>query len=211
MNLYEVLGVGSDASARDIKAAYRRLCKSAHPDVGGNAEAFTRIKTAYDVLSDAARRKRYDDTGAFDDKTHANPDQGALTIISNMLSFVLTDAAVDPTMRNVVKDMTETLRARMVEINKDLQKAERGLRNVQKLRKRFSRKSGGDNVFEGMLSFNEEMARKGIEAANAAIKDHHRAIEILADYEYRRDQPPEQIFPSMFSGQTTSASSVFGW
>lgn len=60
---YEVLGVSRDASADDIKKAYRRLARELHPDVNPSEEASERFKAvthAYDVLSDPAQRERYD-------------------------------------------------------------------------------------------------------------------------------------------------------
>jgi curved DNA-binding protein len=66
-NLYEILGVSRSASADDIKKAYRRLAKKYHPDVNpGNKpaeEKFKEVTAAFEVLSDAKKRKLYDEFG----------------------------------------------------------------------------------------------------------------------------------------------------
>src|SRR6201746_1424533 len=65
---YEVLGVSCDASDAEIKKAFRGLARELHPDVTGHdpeAEArFKEAAEAYEVLSDAERRRTYDQYGA---------------------------------------------------------------------------------------------------------------------------------------------------
>ena len=69
---YEVLGLQKGASDDEIKKAYRRLAKSCHPDLHPNDAAceakFKELGEAYEVLSDADKRAKYDQFGhaAFD-------------------------------------------------------------------------------------------------------------------------------------------------
>ena len=64
---YGILGVPRNASEKDIKAAFRRLARKYHPDVNPNdksAEArFKEISEAQEVLTDADKRKLYDQYG----------------------------------------------------------------------------------------------------------------------------------------------------
>ena len=57
---YQILGVNRDASADEIKRAYRKLASQHHPDKGGDTALFQEIQTAYDTLSDPQRRQQYD-------------------------------------------------------------------------------------------------------------------------------------------------------
>ncbi|GGK79961.1 chaperone protein DnaJ 1 [Planomonospora parontospora subsp. parontospora] len=68
---YAVLGVPKSATAEEIKKAYRKLARQYHPDANpgdsGTSEStakFKEVSEAYDVLSDAKRRKEYDEARA---------------------------------------------------------------------------------------------------------------------------------------------------
>lgn len=64
---YEILGVSRDADSNTIKSAYRKLARKYHPDVNKTKEAeekFKDINEAYEVLSDKAKRQRYDSLGS---------------------------------------------------------------------------------------------------------------------------------------------------
>lgn len=65
---YKILGVSRDASAEDIKKAFRRLARKYHPDVSkesGAEEKFKDVNEAHDVLSDPEKRAAYDQLGAY--------------------------------------------------------------------------------------------------------------------------------------------------
>ena len=66
-DFYQVLGVPRDAADKDIRAAYRKLARKYHPDVNPNdraaEERFKEVTSAYEVLSDADKRRKYDKYG----------------------------------------------------------------------------------------------------------------------------------------------------
>ncbi|UNC93939.1 molecular chaperone DnaJ [Candidatus Contubernalis alkaliaceticus] len=71
---YEVLGLNRDASADEIKKAYRKFARKYHPDFNAgdeeSAKKFKEVKEAYDVLADSQKRAHYDQFG------HVDPNQG---------------------------------------------------------------------------------------------------------------------------------------
>src|SRR5436190_8468286 len=65
---YETLGVSKTASEDEMKSAFRKLERKYHPDVAKDKkqaeEKFKELNEAYEVLSDPAKRKKYDQLGA---------------------------------------------------------------------------------------------------------------------------------------------------
>ncbi len=64
-NYYELLGVKKDATADEVKKAFRKLARKHHPDAGGDEEKFKQINEAYEVLSDTEKRSQYDQYGQY--------------------------------------------------------------------------------------------------------------------------------------------------
>jgi len=60
-NHYELLGIDADATSDEIRRAYRRRAKAAHPDAGGDPAVFRQLLIAYETLIRVDRRRDYDD------------------------------------------------------------------------------------------------------------------------------------------------------
>ncbi len=94
---YKTLGVARDASAEDIKRAYRKLAREFHPDINkkpGAEARFKEIGEAHDVLKDPEKRAAYDQVGAgFQAGQEFRPPPGWDAGFEHGESFSDTDAA----------------------------------------------------------------------------------------------------------------------
>ena len=94
---YKIMGVARDASADDIKQAYRRLARKYHPDVSKEKDAEARFKEvgeAYEVLRDPEKRAAYDSLGSRPAGEEFRPppgwefEAGAAGLRRTLVSFV---------------------------------------------------------------------------------------------------------------------------
>src|SRR5437899_13030058 len=78
---YELLGVARKASAKDIRAAFRKLARKYHPDLNpgdkASEEKFKQLQEAYDVLSDSKKRQMYDQYGFYSENVPTGDYGGA--------------------------------------------------------------------------------------------------------------------------------------
>jgi hypothetical protein len=133
-NYYEILGVSHEASAQEIKKAYRALAKEHHPDMGGDAEKFKEIQQAFDILSDETKRARYD-AGESVEK-EINPREEA----AKMFLFQMFEEHVDkygpakdpfPIMKRTVKEQIKALNEEIKRQNDKKKKFTKVIANLE--------------------------------------------------------------------------------
>lgn len=199
MNLYDILGVDRDAGAARIRAAYRKLSSIHHPDVGGNADDFRKIKEAYDILRDEERRKRYDETGRTD-KSPVTPE-AIRNVMESMIIGVINherdDGSTDsPEWEDIKHKIILSIRASRREVVANIKSGEKKLARAKQLAKRFKPKQKADPV--------GEIFRDRIEAIETQLQSFRDALELsietekaFNEYDYEVEPGPEgQYDPS---------------
>jgi DnaJ-class molecular chaperone len=93
---YEVLGVGRDASEKEVKQAFRKLARELHPDVNDHdpaaEEKFKAAAEAYEVLSDAERRATYDRFGHEGLRSGGFPPGGGFATVEDIFQAFFGNA-----------------------------------------------------------------------------------------------------------------------
>merc|ERR1712137_5144 len=120
---YKLLGVDKKVDAKNLKKAWRKICRIHHPDRGGDLEKFKQCEQAYEVLSDPAKRELYDEGGVeavqrggtsptdiFDLFTNQGRKQEKKVFkphpIKKMLSLTLEDVFKGPTKKITISLLT---------------------------------------------------------------------------------------------------------
>ena len=187
---YDTLGVRKGATTDEIRKAYRRRAKQAHPDrQGGDHTAMVAINRAYETLTDPEKRARYDRTGD-DGPPPPSLDMRAMQLLSEMLVHHLQRLPEDA---DLLTSLRENIETNIRDLPNDIAQCEKVIASLEKRRKRFKLKKAAaaqhdfvDAVFErqlGALAEEKEHLR-----AHAEVLQ--RARVLLKNYTYQA--PPAQ-------------------
>jgi DnaJ-class molecular chaperone len=205
MNLYETLYLQKDATAAEIKAAYRSLAQQHHPDKGGDKAAFQAIQEAYAILSDDERRAEYDLTGQIRQQGPTLRER-AMGVISDIIGEVLDD--VDPDFDNVLQKAERIIKDGIANLVKQEAKltAQRG--KVEKAIKRTAAKEGKDDIVSHVLVHLLEKVDGPLKETVRNKAMCEMALTILQDHAYTVDLKPEKTAQgaSMFDNARANQS-----
>jgi len=188
VNLYEILKVMSDATAEQIKKAYRREAQKAHPDrEGGNQDKFHSIAVAYEVLSDPGRREKYDATGDIDEQPNAVEGK-----LAELFSALIDAGKFEG---DIVLTCRDHIKAAISQLNDQINKIT--LEN-EKLIKQLGRIASDDfNLYEQILQSKIDNFEKVIAQAIAERELLGDVIEALSHY---NDESPQIVTCAQFTG-----------
>jgi len=184
---YQELGVPRDASPEDVRRAYRKRRTKAHPDKGGSKEEFHAIQKSYEILSDAERRKRFDQTGDAETPV-SDPRELAMRDIAAMFLQLVNSSDVDHT--NIVELVKQNIELGVRERQGKITQIKTGIEKRERALKRIKRKTKGPNQFgiflqNDIAAHHQAIARLSGECDQAKIM-----LEMLAEYEYAADMAP---------------------
>lgn len=202
MNPYEVLGVPRDASTADIRKAYRRKAKTAHPDGGGSAEAFAEVERAMQVLTDPQKRLTFDQTGKVEEPAPDNEAARVLAVIQGMIAAAVARDA--PDYVDILAEMKNEVRRAQAEATAGKAERERKIVRLEKLAKRFTVKAG-TNMIARMIDTNIADCRRAIADIDQQLCVMDRVLAMLDDYQFAADPVPMARASHPFTQQDLAA------
>lgn len=193
MTLYEELSIPPTASLAEIKAAYRKRAKQTHPDNGGTHEKFNKTNRAYMILSNPARRSKYDATGDTEELLPDNAQAMALNVVVGFFAHVVQQYAMgggsDPTQVDLVAiaiKQFEMQIGEMLKKKKPMEQAGKVLRDIEKRLKNKKKKSPHDALLRRSLQQQAASIATPIAEIDRTIQAHRDAIELIKHYDFEQ-------------------------
>jgi len=181
MDLYEELGLTSNATLNDVKQRYRELAQIHHPDKGGNEERFKRISLAYEILSDPIRRKNYDENKTVNDGSNIRQDAiNQLSIV--FFTLIQNFNCVDGNLVETLKSETRKLQSMATY---DLNLCNHFIHNLEIAKQKLKVKDvHKDNVLTSFLETQLNIRQKEKLMFEFRIKLTDEMLNILENYTY---------------------------
>lgn len=199
-NPYAILGVLVDAGEDDVKSAYRTLAKICHPDRGGDPEEFRLLNWAYELLSDPARRAKFDSTGVADDEAPNNTESAITAVLVALLDKAMIGVLQGGrTPRQV--DLVATMRLYQQKAQEELSRKKLALASdrqiLLQIRERFKYKGeeGKRDVIQEILGARLKSIDGALEMTAKELEFGGLVMKRLLDYSFDVDQvyaPPMQ-------------------
>ncbi|MBC7149857.1 J domain-containing protein [Ciceribacter selenitireducens] len=187
---YQLLGLERDADEAAIKAAYRKVAKTAHPDAGGDLDRFAALTASYELLKDPVRRKVYDDTG-YDPQLADATDLKGLMMLETLVNEMILDER-EPGSFDPVAGLRRKLTDDLLKARFHILELERHRTRVRQHADRIGRRPEAD-VLGSMLRARTQSITDAIRAAETQIAAIERAYAMLEGYSYELEAvaPPK--------------------
>jgi curved DNA-binding protein CbpA len=190
-NPYSTLGIDKNATAEDVKDAYRKKARQAHPDAGGTSDEFGKVRTAYLVLSNPKRRAKFDADGDMGDdspkeSTHNLAIGYIMTTIIAVMRQWISGGGADPETFDLIAACRANVTNQLTEVTQKIDLSTKGAIKFRavasRLKKRRNKKE--KSMIEHALLAQASAVERDLETLTNIRRAHDLALEMLDDHEF---------------------------
>jgi DnaJ-class molecular chaperone len=184
VNYYQELGVSPEATNEEIRSAFRRKAKQAHPDrSGGSTDRMTRLNRAKTVLSDPQKRVAYDRTGQEDGPSA--PDLARQALLALIMAWMDSET----NSGNMIADVAETIARNRVELTKQMNAGTALVSRLKKRRGQIKFRGKGPDFAKIAIDIRVKDIEQNVERLRDQTGICDQARKLLDAYEYEAETP----------------------
>lgn len=182
-SLYDILGIGKEATGEEIRRAYKGCAQRLHPDKEtGDEDAFKEALAAYEVLMDATRRKYYDEHGEI-------PTERQDAFISEAIAVILylVDSVPDVRSGDLVAQAKTLVTRAKNKAEESLQEINAKIDRRKEAASRLSCADGEENILASALLADIKTQESALKHVEGMRDEAVRMLEFLSRYSYRKE------------------------
>jgi curved DNA-binding protein CbpA len=198
---YAELDLPRTADTQAVKRAYRKRAKSAHPDAGGTAEAFSRASRAMLILTDPARREKFDRTGDADDVAPDNTIAVAVSIIVGYFDAAVVECVKlgkDACGLDMVGGAREHFKKQILAFENQKVPVQKAANALERVEKRLRSRKNANPIVRAALLAQVRTAQQPLRDLDGKIRELRDALALLEHYEFDID-PTQAVAPRAVS------------
>ena len=182
--LYDELELPKNCTSEEIKQKYRILAQIHHPDKGGNAEKFKRIKSAYETLGDPVKRAHYDSTGEqYDDSGIDNEVYNRLAVMVSHFSNI-----INPDFDDLILKMKVDIYQAQQQTNMAIEECHVAIKKFTTISKKIKLKKDGENFLKSFVEEKIKHKKSELVMYDRALLVFNKMLDVLENYHYSNDE-----------------------
>ena len=182
-NLYEDLDIPKDASADEIRKAYKILAQINHPDKGGDNLIFKKINHAYRILKNSESKKRYDEFG--DESKPINQKQAAKAELAKLIQQIIRANITNLKHKHVVNAVKDNIVAGIINTNQKIKEVNN---NINYLNDAIGRVSPNDSILAAVFEDEIKVVKNNLVQLKNMKEMLMLMKEEINNYKYKVDE-----------------------
>jgi curved DNA-binding protein CbpA len=195
-DLYALFGVPRTATKDEIKKAFRKKMKDAHPDrEDGDHELAVKLNLAWDILGNDEKRKIYDETGAIPGNCEPSLDDKARQCLASAFAQMLADEIDFPTNQDPLARLLKAMKDSIAQYEYEVKAIDSYLAKLDKKLARVKFTGTGMDIWTAVIEDKKRKHEGNRQKFKEAIEVTNRSLEIIKDYQ-------GQFVPAINPGQS---------